>query len=195
MRTATLERKTFETDITLTLNLDGQGKCTFASGIGFMDHMLSSFCRFALMDLSGACLGDLQVDAHHSVEDIGLCLGSALAKALGDKRGIARLGSAQVPMDETLAQAVLDLSGRPYLVFDAAFAAPSVGALDTQLAEEFFRAVSTAAAMTLHLSVPYGTNDHHKLEALFKAFGRALRDATRPDPRISGVLSTKGVLT
>lgn len=194
MRTADIARKTAETDIRLSLALDGQGRCDAQCGIGFFEHMLSALCRFGLLDLTLRCEGDLHVDAHHTVEDVGICLGQAIAQALGDKRGIARLGHACVPMDEALALAALDVSGRPYLVLDAQFDAPMVGAMDTQLVREFFRAVATHAGLTLHLRVPYGQNDHHKIEALFKAFGRALRDAVAPDPRIDGVLSTKGVL-
>lgn len=194
MRTADIARKTGETDIRLSLALDGQGRCDAQCGIGFFEHMLSALCRFGLLDLTLHCEGDLHVDAHHTVEDVGICLGQAIAQALGDKRGIARLGHACVPMDEALALAALDVSGRPYLVLDAQFDAPMVGAMDTQLVREFFRAVATHAGLTLHLRVPYGQNDHHKIEALFKAFGRALRDAVAPDPRIDGVLSTKGVL-
>ena len=194
MRTADIARKTGETDIRLSLALDGQGHCDAQCGIGFFEHMLSALCRFGLLDLTLRCEGDLHVDAHHTVEDVGICLGQAIEQALGDKRGIARLGHACVPMDEALALAALDVSGRPYLVLDAQFDAPMVGAMDTQLVREFFRAVATHAGLTLHLRVPYGQNDHHKIEALFKAFGRALRDAVAPDPRIDGVLSTKGVL-
>ncbi|HIQ71770.1 MAG TPA: imidazoleglycerol-phosphate dehydratase HisB [Candidatus Onthenecus intestinigallinarum] len=194
MRTADIARKTGETDIRLSLALDGQGRCDAQCGIGFFEHMLSALCRFGLLDLTLHCEGDLHVDAHHTVEDVGICLGQAIAQALGDKRGIARLGHACAPMDEALALAALDVSGRPYLVLDAQFDAPMVGAMDTQLVREFFRAVATHAGLTLHLRVPYGQNDHHKIEALFKAFGRALRDAVAPDPRIDGVLSTKGVL-
>ena len=194
MRTADISRKAGETDIRLSLALDGQGRCDAQCGIGFFEHMLSALCRFGLLDLTLRCEGDLHVDAHHTVEDVGICLGQAIAQALGDKRGIARLGHACVPMDEALALAALDVSGRPYLVLDAQFDAPMVGAMDTQLVREFFRAVATHAGLTLHLRVPYGQNDHHKIEALFKAFGRALRDAVAPDPRIDGVLSTKGVL-
>lgn len=194
MRTADIARKTGETDIRLSLALDGQGRCDAQCGIGFFEHMLLALCRFGLLDLTLRCEGDLHVDAHHTVEDVGICLGQAIAQALGDKRGIARLGHACVPMDEALALAALDVSGRPYLVLDAQFDAPMVGAMDTQLVREFFRAVATHAGLTLHLRVPYGQNDHHKIEALFKAFGRALRDAVASDPRIDGVLSTKGVL-
>ena len=194
MRTATLRRQTRETSITLTLTLEGSGQTTLATGVGFLDHMLDAFSRFALIDLSVQCTGDLHVDAHHTVEDTGICLGQALRQALGDRTGIRRAGSAFMPMDEALAFAAVDISGRPYLAFDAAFAAPMCGDMDTQLAEEFFRAVATQAGLTLHLRVLSGRNDHHKMEAMFKAFGLALRDAAAVDPRIMGTLSTKGML-
>ncbi len=194
MRVASVARETKETKITLTLNLDGSGKTELFTGVGFFDHMLDALSRFALLDLTLACQGDTQVDAHHTVEDVGICLGKALREALGDRTGIRRAGSAYLPMDEALAFCALDISGRPYLAFSAEFAAPMVGAFDTQLAEEFFRAVAVNAGLTLHLKVIEGRNDHHKLEALFKAFGLALRDATAMDPRITGVLSTKGTL-
>lgn len=194
MRPATLRRQTRETSITLTLTLEGSGQTTLATGVGFLDHMLDAFSRFALIDLSVQCTGDLHVDAHHTVEDTGICLGQALRQALGDRTGIRRAGSAFMPMDEALAFAAVDISGRPYLAFDAAFAAPMCGDMDTQLAEEFFRAVATQAGLTLHLRVLSGRNDHHKMEALFKAFGLALRDAAAVDPRIMGTLSTKGML-
>lgn len=194
MRTAAISRETRETNISLKLDLDGSGAREICTGVGFFDHMLELFAVHAGVDLTVSCKGDTQVDFHHSVEDVGICLGQAIAQALGDKRGIARLGHACAPMDEALALAALDVSGRPYLVLDAQFDAPMVGAMDTQLVREFFRAVATHAGLTLHLRVPYGQNDHHKIEALFKAFGRALRDAVAPDPRIDGVLSTKGVL-
>ena len=194
MRTATLRRQTRETSITPTLTLEGSGQTTLATGVGFLDHMLDAFSRFALIDLSVQCTGDLHVDAHHTVEDTGICLGQALRQALGDRTGIRRAGSAFMPMDEALAFAAVDISGRPYLAFDAAFAAPMCGDMDTQLAEEFFRAVATQAGLTLHLRVLSGRNDHHKMEALFKAFGLALRDAAAVDPRIMGTLSTKGML-
>ena len=194
MRTADIARRTRETDIALSLNLDGSGKTELNTGVGFFDHMLDALSRFALLDLTVRCAGDLEVDAHHTVEDVGICLGKALREALGDRAGIRRVGSAYLPMDEALAFAALDISGRPYLAFDAVFAAPSVGAMDTQLAEEFFRALAVNAGLTLHLKVLEGRNDHHKMEALFKAFGLALRDAARYDDRVQGVLSTKGVL-
>ncbi len=194
MREASVSRATQETDIQLRLALEGRGAAAVSTGVGFFDHMLSALARFARIDLEVRCQGDLQVDAHHTVEDVGICLGQALAQALGDKRAIRRIGQAAVPMDEALANVVLDISGRAYLVFEAAFSAPMLGAMDTQLVEEFFRAVSANAGLTLHLSVPYGRNDHHKAEALFKAFGCALEQAASIDPRIEGVLSTKGTL-
>ena len=175
-RTATVTRTTRETQITLTLNLDGTGKVDLHTGIGFFDH------------------GDLEVDCHHTIEDIGIALGTALREALGDKAGLVRYGSCLLPMDETLALCAIDLGGRPYFVYDAQFAAPACGGMDTQMAREFFYAVSYAAAMNLHLKVLYGENDHHKLEAMFKAFAKALDAATRTDARIEGVLSTKGTL-
>ena len=194
MRTATITRTTKETDIALQLNLDGSGKTSLNTGVGFFDHMLDALSRFALLDLTLTCRGDIQVDAHHTVEDVGICLGRAIREALGDRAGIRRVGSAYLPMDEALAFAAIDISGRPYLAFDAEFTAPMVGAFDTQLAEEFFRAVAVNAGLTVHVKVLAGRNDHHKLEALFKAFGLALRDAAAVDPRVTGVLSTKGAL-
>lgn len=194
MRTATITRTTKETDIALQLNLDGSGKTSLNTGVGFFDHMLDALSRFALLDLTLTCQGDIQVDAHHTVEDVGICLGRAIREALGDRAGIRRVGSAYLPMDEALAFAAIDISGRPYLAFDADFTAPMVGAFDTQLAEEFFRAVAVNAGLTVHVKVLAGRNDHHKLEALFKAFGLALRDAAAVDPRVTGVLSTKGAL-
>ena len=194
MRTATITRTTKETDITLQVNLDGSGQTSLNTGVGFFDHMLDALSRFALLDLTLTCRGDLHVDAHHTVEDVGICLGRAIREALGDRAGIRRVGSAYLPMDEALAFAAIDISGRPYLTFDAEFTAPMVGAFDTQLAEEFFRAVAVNAGLTVHVKVLAGRNDHHKLEALFKAFGLALRDAAAVDPRVTGVLSTKGAL-
>ena len=194
MRTATITRTTKETDIALQLNLDGSGKTSLNTGVGFFDHMLDALSRFALLDLTLTCRGDTQVDAHHTVEDAGICLGRAIREALGNRVGIRRVGSAYLPMDEALAFAAIDISGRPYLAFDAEFTAPMVGAFDTQLAEEFFRAVAVNAGLTVHVKVLAGRNDHHKLEALFKAFGLALRDAAAVDPRIMGTLSTKGML-
>ena len=193
-RTATVTRQTRETDITVTLNLDGSGRTDLATGIGFFDHMLDGFARHGLFDLTVRCTGDLQVDCHHTIEDVGITLGQAIAKALGDKVGLVRYGSCLLPMDETLALCAVDLCGRPYFVYDANFATPACGGMDTQMAREFFYAVSYAAAMNLHLKVLYGETDHHKLEAMFKAFAKALSAATRQDARIEGVLSTKGSL-
>ena len=193
-RTATVERNTKETKIRVTLELDGTGKGEINTGIGFFDHMLEGFTRHGLFDLTAKCQGDIQVDSHHSIEDMGIVLGSAIREALGDKKGIVRYGSCMLPMDETLAMCAIDLSGRPYLVFDAPFKGAMVGTMDTQMAREFFYAVSYAAGMNLHLKVLYGENDHHMMEALFKAFAKALDAATRLDPRITDVLSTKGSL-
>ena len=194
MRTANFERKTRETDIRLTVNLDGSGVPELTTGVGFFDHMLDALCRFAQFDLTLNCAGDLDIDAHHTVEDVGICLGKAIREALGDRAGIRRVGSAYMPMDEALAFAAIDISGRPYLAWNADFTAPMCGAMDTALAEEFFRAVSVNAGLTVHMNLLAGRNDHHKMEALFKAFGLAMRDAVRLDERICGVLSTKGTL-
>ena len=193
-RTATVTRTTRETDITVTIALDGTGKTDLHTGVGFFDHMLDGMARHGLFDLSVTCKGDLEVDCHHTIEDIGIALGTAIRQALGDKAGITRFGSCLLPMDETLALCAVDLGGRPYFVYDATFTADRCGEMDTQMAREFFYAVSYAAMMNVHLKVLYGENDHHKLEALFKAFGRALDAATRIDSRIEGVLSTKGSL-
>ena len=194
MRTANFERKTRETDIRLTVNLDGSGVTELTTGVGFFDHMLDAMCRFAQFDLTLSCSGDLNIDAHHTVEDVGICLGKAIRDALGDRAGIRRVGSAYMPMDEALAFAAIDISGRPYLAWNADFTAPMCGAMDTALAEEFFRAVSVNVGLTVHMNLLAGRNDHHKMEALFKAFGLAMRDAVRLDERICGVLSTKGTL-
>ena len=193
-RTATVTRETRETRITATLSLDGTGKAELATGIGFFDHMLDGFARHGLFDLALRCEGDLNVDCHHTIEDCGIVLGTAIRHALGDKAGLVRYGSCLLPMDETLALCAVDLGGRPYLVYDATFAGQSCGGMDVEMAREFFYAVSYSAMMNLHLKVLYGENDHHKLEAMFKAFAKALDAATRQDPRISGVLSTKGSL-
>ena len=194
MRSTTFTRKTKETDIRLTVNLDGSGKTELATGVSFFDHMLDALCRFAQFDLTLACAGDLHIDAHHTVEDVGICLGKALREALGNRCGIRRVGSAYMPMDEALAFAAIDISGRPYLAWQAEFTAPMCGTMDTQLAEEFFRAVAVNAGLTVHMKLLDGRNDHHKMEALFKAFGLALQDAVRVDGNIQGVLSTKGSL-
>ena len=191
-RTATVTRKTRETNITVTLDLDGSGKADLHTGIGFFDHMLDGFARHGLFDLTLHCDGDLNVDCHHTIEDCGIALGTAIREALGDKAGIVRYGSCMLPMDETLALCAVDLGGRPYFVYDASFAGQSCGGMDVQMAREFFYAVSYSAMMNLHLKVLYGENDHHKLEAMYKAFAKALSAAARHDDRIVGVLSTKG---
>lgn len=191
MRTAELKRETAETKIALSLNLDGTGKSEIQTGVGFFDHMLTLFAFHSQIDLNVTVEGDTWVDAHHTVEDVGIALGQMIAKALGDKIGIRRYGTSYLPMDETLARAVVDVSGRPFLVYDAAIKNPKLGDFDTELAEEFFRAVAMNARVTLHLSVLYGSNSHHMVEGLFKAFGRALQEAIASDG--SGRLpSTKG---
>ena len=193
-RTATVERKTQETNIKISLTLDGTGVCDVTTGIGFFDHMLKGFAKHGFFDMSVSVQGDLEVDGHHTVEDTGIVLGQAIAQAVGDKKGIKRYGSMILPMDETLVLSAVDLCGRPYFVMDAKFDAPMVGDFDTQLVREFFYAVSYSAAMNLHLKVLDGINDHHKIEAMFKAFAKALDEATTFDPRITDVLSTKGAL-
>lgn len=192
MRTAEIKRKTKETDIEVCVKLDGEGKVDIATGIGFFDHMLTAFGVHSGIDLTVKCTGDLDVDAHHSVEDTGICIGKAFAEALGDKGGIARYGSAYVPMDEALGFCALDISGRPYLVFEASFRDDRCGSFDTCLTEEFFRAFAFNAGITLHVKEEYGNNDHHVIEAMFKAVAHALKDAMTETGK--GVLSTKGVL-
>lgn len=193
-RTATITRKTAETDISLSLTLDGNGTATVATGVGFFDHMLTHIAKHGMFDLSVKCEGDLHIDAHHTVEDVGICFGKALVQALGDKAGIRRYGDATVPMDETLVTAAVDLSGRPFLVWKAEFPTEVLGTFSSQLAEEFWRAVSSAGLLTLHVVLHHGKNTHHIVETIFKAVARALRAAVEPDPRGSGVPSTKGVL-
>ena len=193
-RYAEVSRKTGETDINVCLELDGTGKAKINTGIGFFDHMLEAFTRHGLFDMTVEVKGDLNVDGHHTVEDTGIVIGQAIAQALGDKKGIKRYGSMILPMDETLVMSAIDLCGRPYFVMDAAFQAPMVGDFDTQLVREFFYAVSYGAMMNLHLRVITGINDHHKIEAMFKAFSKALDEATSFDNRITDVLSTKGSL-
>ena len=187
-------RKTKETDIAITINLDGQGKNQIDTGIPFFDHMLNGFARHGLFDLDVKVVGDLEVDCHHTVEDTGIVLGQAIAEALGDKAGIKRYGSFLLPMDETLALCAIDLSGRPYLNFQAEFPTEHIGGLDTEMIKEFFYAVSYSAAMNLHLKIMDGGNNHHMAEALFKAFGKALDAATLEEPRMKDVWSTKGSL-
>lgn len=193
-RSTTVERKTKETDISLILNLDGTGKSRIETGIGFLDHMLDAFTRHGLFDLKVKVKGDLEVDGHHTAEDVGIVLGQAIRESLGDKKGIRRYGSFMLPMDDALALCAVDLGGRPYFAFDCAFTAQMIGGLDTQLIREFFYAVSYSAGMNLHLRMLAGENDHHKAEALFKAFAKALDEASGKDERIAGVLSTKGML-
>ena len=193
-RRAEIERKTAETQISIKLNLDGEGKCDIATGIGFLDHMLTLLAKHSFMDLTVKAKGDLEVDSHHTVEDIGIVLGEALQEALGDKAGIHRYGNCFIPMDETLAQACLDFSGRPFLVFGAEIPKIKLGNYDTEMTEEFFRAVAMHCGLTLHIRVLYGSNVHHIIEAIFKAFARAVAQAAAVDPRVKGVMSSKGVL-
>ena len=193
-RKAVINRKTNETDISMTLNLDGSGKANITTGIGFFDHMLDSFTRHGLFDMDCNVKGDLYVDTHHSIEDTGIVLGKAIKEAVGDKKSIKRYGSMMLPMDETLVLCALDLSGRPYLVFDGDFSTDRVGYFDTEMVKEFFYAVSYSAEMNLHLKVISGSNNHHIIEAMFKAFAKALDEATIIDPRITDLMSTKGSL-
>ena len=194
MRIAKIERKTKETDIKLTINLDGEGKTNIQTGIGFFDHMLDGFARHGLFDLELSVKGDLDVDCHHTIEDTGIVLGKAIADALGEKKGIKRYGSFLLPMDETLALCAIDLSGRPYLNFQADFTVEKLEDFDTEMFREFFYALSYSAAMNLHLKILDGGNNHHMAEALFKAFGKALDMATMEEPRMKDVWSTKGSL-
>ena len=193
-RTAEVGRKTGETDITARINLDGTGRAEVASGVAFFDHMLTLLARHSLIDIALEARGDLAVDAHHTVEDVGIVLGQALDKALGDRAGIRRYGAAAVPMDEALCQTAIDLGGRPYLVYDAAFAAERVGEFDIELLREFLIALTNNVKMNLHIHVPYGANTHHIAEAIFKSLARALRTAVEPDPRSPGIPSTKGTI-
>ena len=193
-RIAETERYTSETSIEIQLNLDGSGITQIDTGVGFFDHMLDGFARHGLFDLSVKCDGDLQVDDHHTIEDTGIVLGQAIAKAVGDKKGIARYGSMILPMDEALVLCSLDLCGRPYLSYDAHFQGEKMGEMSTQMVKEFFYAVSYSAMMNLHMKVLTPGNDHHVCEAMFKAFGKALDMAVQIDPRITDVLSTKGVI-
>lgn len=194
-RSASLTRTTTETDISLALNLDGSGKADIATGIGFLDHMLTALARHGLFDLTVRAKGDLHIDFHHTTEDVGIVLGQAFARALGDKRGIRRFGHAFVPMDEALAEAAVDISGRPFLAWNVNFLRPKIGEMDTELFEEFFRALAFNALVTLHVTARAGTNAHHVAESCFKATARALRAACEPDPRAAGEIpSTKGAL-
>lgn len=193
-RTVSLRRTTKETDISVTLNLDGTGKTRIDTGIGFFDHMLDGFARHGLFDLTCHVKGDLEVDCHHTIEDTGIVLGQAIREAVGDKKGMVRFGSCILPMDETLVLCSLDLSGRPYYGSDAVFPTEQVGDMDTQMVREFFYAVSYSAGMNLHMKLLSGINNHHMAEGLFKAFGRALDEATQRDSRIIDIMSTKGSL-
>ena len=193
-RTADYVRKTKETDISLHLNLDGTGSSSIHTGIGFFDHMLDGFARHGLFDLKVNVAGDLAVDCHHTIEDTGIVLGNAIKEGVGDKKGIRRYGSCILPMDETLVLCAVDLSGRPYLVFDGEFTTDRVGYMDTEMVKEFFYAISYTAGMNLHIRVLSGGNNHHMIEAMFKAFAKALDQATVIDPRITDILSTKGSL-
>ena len=193
-RTATKERKTQETEIRLELDLDG-GEAEISTGVGFLDHMLELLARHGRLGLRVEASGDLETGAHHTTEDVGIVLGQALDAALGDRAGIRRYGSALVPMDESLGECAIDISGRPYCAFDARLPATSIAGFDTELAEEFFRAVANSAKLTLHVWVRSGTNAHHMIEAAFKAFARALREAVSIDPDEPGVPSTKGTLS
>ena len=189
-----IKRKTSETDILLDINLDGRGVSEIDTGIAFLDHMLTLFSKHGLIDLTVKAVGDLEVDCHHTVEDIGIVLGSALNEALGDKEGIYRYGSARIPMDEALVEVDLDFGGRAFLVYDVETFEGSVGGMEVQLFEEFFRSVSTNAKMNLHINKVYGRNAHHIIEGVFKAFGKAVMTASSKNPRIVGVMSTKGTI-
>lgn len=193
-RAVCVKRDTKETKIYMELNLDGSGQTSLDTGIGFFDHILDGFARHGFFDLTVKVEGDLEVDSHHTIEDTGIVLGTAIREALGDKKGICRFGDRVLPMDETLVLCAVDLSGRPYLNFDVNFTVPKTGDMDTEMAREFFYAVSYAAGMNLHLKLLDGTNNHHIMEGVFKSFGKALDEAVQQDERIQGVLSTKGSL-
>lgn len=193
-RIVTVERKTKETDIKLTLNLDGTGASKIDTGIGFFDHMLDGFTRHGLFDLELTCKGDLNVDCHHTIEDVGIVLGQAIKEAIGDKKSLKRYGSMMLPMDDALVLCAIDLSGRPYFVYSCEYSMDSIGDMDTEMVKDFFYAISYSAAMNLHIKQLDGFNNHHIAEATFKAFAKALDQATMKDERIEGVLSTKGSL-
>lgn len=194
MRCSNISRETAETQITASLNIDGEGTCQIDTGVGFFDHMLTLFSKHSFCDLNLQAKGDLHVDCHHTVEDCGIVLGKMLAECVGDKKGMHRYGECFLPMDETLVQAVIDFSGRPYLVVQGEIPANKLGDFDTEMTEEFFRAVASEAKMTLHIRVIYGKNTHHIVEAIFKAFARALAEAVAYDSRVKGVMSSKGSL-
>ena len=194
MRKATIKRNTKETKISATVDLNGTGRSAVSTGIGFLDHMLDLFAKHGLFDITVQCKGDLHVDDHHTTEDVGIALAKAIAAALGEKKGVTRYGCAYVPMDESLARCVVDLSGRSALVFRAEFNRKKVGDLSTEMIEHFFQSFADNSKANIHLEILYGKNTHHKIEALFKAFARAMRQACEQDPRVKGVLSTKGKL-
>lgn len=194
MRQAEISRNTLETQVSVRLDLDGTGKSHLATGVGFLDHMLDQIARHGMIDLDVKATGDLHIDAHHTVEDIGITVGQALAKALGDKKGLVRYGHAYVPLDEALSRVVVDLSGRPGLAFDVPFVRATIGEFDVDLVREFFQGLVNHAAITVHIDNLKGDNAHHQAETVFKAFGRALRQAASADPRSSGIPSTKGTL-
>ncbi len=194
MRSAEVHRNTLETQVRVKLDLDGGGTAKLATGIGFLDHMLDQIARHGMVDLEIEAKGDLHIDAHHTVEDVGITLGQALAKAIGDKKGVRRYGHAYVPLDEALSRVVVDLSGRPGLVFEVPFVRAAIGEFDVDLVREFFQGLVNHAAMTVHVDALRGDNAHHQAETVFKAFGRALRMAVEADPRATGVPSTKGTL-
>ncbi|MFE1243154.1 imidazoleglycerol-phosphate dehydratase HisB [Fictibacillus sp. NPDC058756] len=193
-RQHTIERNTKETQISLSLDIDGEGQADIQTPVPFLNHMLDAIARHGHFDLTVNAAGDVEIDDHHTTEDVGICLGQAIQGALGDKRGIKRYGNAFVPMDETLAQVVIDLSNRPHLEFRAEFPSQKVGSFDTELVHEFFWKLALEARMNLHVIIHYGTNTHHMIEAVFKAFTKALDEATQIDPRVKGVPSTKGML-
>ena len=194
MRKATIRRKTAETEVSVVIDLDGKGKGDIDTSVPFLDHMLNLFARHGLTDLAIRSQGDIDVDDHHLVEDVGICLGQAIRKALGDRKGISRYGWSSVPMDESLCNVAMDLSGRPYLVWRAELGERRIGEFDPALLREFFKSFSDHSGITLHINLSYGTNGHHMAEAIFKAFARAFRDAIAIDVRIEGILSTKGSL-
>ena len=195
MRTATVHRKTSETVIDVALDLDGTGSYAVTTGIGFLDHMLEQLSRHSLIDLELKAVGDLHIDAHHTTEDCGIAIGTAVAQALGDRRGITRYGNALIPMDETLTRVAVDISGRPYLVWKTSFSQPRLGEMDSELFREWFAAFASAAGLTLHVETLYGTNNHHIIESCFKGLARALREAVTIDPRKADAIpSTKGTL-
>lgn len=194
MRYAELKRVTYESDIFVELDVDGSGKSNIDTGIGFMDHMLTLFSKHGLIDMKLKAEGDTNVDFHHTVEDTGIVIGKCLAKALEDKNGLKRYGTSFVPMDEALAMVSIDISGRPFLVFDCKVPNEKVGEFDTELIEEFFRALAFNAGITVHIKLFYGSNSHHIIEAVYKAFGRALREASSIDDKIEGIMTTKGVI-